>query len=335
MRHRIKDRIEVVRKILDRRRVKAALVVWGIIATYDTLLSQFVPEPVAKRFPKIYDLLEATSGWLPWWGWALILAAILTMASFEYAHRQTMPLEKTVQRAAALALPEIAEHIPDARVADYASIVQLFEGRERDKLLPLLAAGKLASWGRSMRDQHPQLVAIRPDEWRGHHLHFIPGQAGTTINQTFFKTRIRQETTYYDIHLNWAQLKRIWPDLDIEFVPLWEAATLAYEQTKNNDIGVTAYGSCDSSDDILIWYCDYMARHLGSGRPPLIKLYGNQPPSRKNEEIYIDPLDRYGFVVEDGQIILQEQNGRMRYENLTVTKSELDEAIQLMAAVKN
>src|SRR5205807_3833707 len=57
------------------------------IAFYDTLVSQFFPEKLAQKAPKIRELISETSGWLPWWGWLLVLSGIIACASFEYAVR--------------------------------------------------------------------------------------------------------------------------------------------------------------------------------------------------------------------------------------------------------
>jgi hypothetical protein len=92
----LRERVAVARKIFDRRWVKIALVTWGLIAAYDTFLSQFVPEPLAKRFPKMHELITAWSGWLPGWAWLLIPAGIIALACFEYAVR-IIPLLKAAQ----------------------------------------------------------------------------------------------------------------------------------------------------------------------------------------------------------------------------------------------
>lgn len=66
-----------------------ALSLWAIIAAYDTALSQIIPASWVERFPKVRELITMTSGWLPFWGWLLILAAVLIVASFEYAFRRS------------------------------------------------------------------------------------------------------------------------------------------------------------------------------------------------------------------------------------------------------
>jgi hypothetical protein len=59
----------------------------------------------------------------------------------------------------------------------------------------------------------------------------------------------------------------------------------------------------------------------------LVKLRGNKPPSREKEEIYIDHLDRWEFVVERNTMVLQEPNSELRYESLSVSASEVEAAI--------
>lgn len=60
---------------------------WAAIAVYDLLLSQFMPLFWADRFPRVRDVIDG--GWLSFSTWLLILAAILVVASFEYALRRS------------------------------------------------------------------------------------------------------------------------------------------------------------------------------------------------------------------------------------------------------
>jgi hypothetical protein len=85
------QRIKVARKVLDRRWVKIALGLWPILASYDLFVSQLLPEPWADRAPKMRDIIAETSGWLPWWGWVLILLGIVIAALLEYAVWRTHP----------------------------------------------------------------------------------------------------------------------------------------------------------------------------------------------------------------------------------------------------
>jgi hypothetical protein len=125
--------------------------------------------------------------------------------------------------------------------------------------------------------------------------------------------------------LNRTQIESIWPNR----VSLFEAATQAVEQTRESDISILADGLSESPNEILIWYCNYITR-----TKQLVSLYGNKPPSRTTEEIYLAPLSRYDFIVEDTSIVLQERNGKMRYENLVVKTDQLNAAIQELLKVR-
>src|SRR6266508_5348077 len=81
--------IVLFRKIQQSWWVKCALGVWAVITIYDLSLSQFIPEEFSKKAPKAWQVAVTTGGLLPWWGWLLILAAILVVSSFEYALRST------------------------------------------------------------------------------------------------------------------------------------------------------------------------------------------------------------------------------------------------------
>jgi hypothetical protein len=226
---------------------------------------------------------------------------------------------------------DIAESYGNLRIADYPEVIALFDNTERDKLLPLLEEEKLSSWGRPMGSGEPPLTKLSGQLWKTHHLMFLPKEGQQTISQTFLKTKARNETSYYDIHLNRAQIERVWPK--IELISLFEAASRTYEQTRNRQFSILAELDDNSANGILIRYCNEMTRYQ-NGKEPLVKLYGNRPPSRKKEEIYIAPLSRYEFVVEGNAIILQEAIGGARYENLSVSAKEVDAAIRELSSRK-
>lgn len=224
---------------------------------------------------------------------------------------------------------EFASDIPDVRIADNSIAWKLFETADRDKLLPLLERGKIDAWGR-LGHGHPPLTLIPADQWKTHYLINLPADGPGRINQTYFRPRARPyESTYYDVHFNRAQLSRAWPNI-WDRVPLMEAARRAYEQTKDREVSIFPYALSKSDDDILTWYCNAMTISH-EGKPPLIKLYGNQPPSRIIEPIEVQLFNRYDFEVDGGSIILKERNGRFRFENLSVDPAELEEAIKQMS----
>jgi hypothetical protein len=85
----LKPRLAIARRIWGHRRVKIAIAIWGVICTYDTALSQIIPESLGHKLPKIRDAIAMSSGFLPFWVWLLVLAAIFIVASLEYAVRRS------------------------------------------------------------------------------------------------------------------------------------------------------------------------------------------------------------------------------------------------------
>lgn len=116
-------------------------------------------------------------------------------------------------------------------------------------------------------------------------------------------------------------------------LPLYEAAVRAYDGVKNAPYGIAVYGLADTADARLVWLCDAMLRYV-DGKEPMVKLYGNEPPGTKIEEIYMQPLNSYSFEVEDHSIILKANYGSSRYENLSVYRGELKAAIRDLASRK-
>jgi hypothetical protein len=115
---------------------------------------------------------------------------------------------------------ELAERLPNVRVADSAAAMELFERPESDKLLPLLESEKLSAWGRRMGHGEPPLMKIPGQMWRSHYLAALPrGSDPNLKNQTFVKTNARQETIYYDLYLNREQIRKVWPDFDPASLP--------------------------------------------------------------------------------------------------------------------
>ena len=150
------------------------------------------------------------------------------MTSREAVERLWPPPDpsKQIQR---VRTSDFARDIPDIRVADDVVAERLFESAERDKLLPLLEGGKIDAWGR-LGNGDPPLMKIPNDFWRTNYLVRYPAPSGG-INQTFLKSKIRHETTYYDIHLNRAQLEQVWANLwshaSIDRIPCTELLKLA------------------------------------------------------------------------------------------------------------
>jgi hypothetical protein len=56
----------------------------GIIGAYDAISNQFI-------LPKLGKIIGMSGTLLPWWGWLLVLEAILVFALFEYVRRHAIP----------------------------------------------------------------------------------------------------------------------------------------------------------------------------------------------------------------------------------------------------
>lgn len=65
--------------------------VWACLSAWDLVISQILPEHVAKDAPKLWQvtarLLNMTSGWIPWWGWLILGMALLVVCCVEFAFR--------------------------------------------------------------------------------------------------------------------------------------------------------------------------------------------------------------------------------------------------------
>jgi hypothetical protein len=113
---------------------------------------------------------------------------------------------------------DLAENYPNVRVADAPVVIQLFDGSERAKLIALLAGNVLRSWARVSADHTPSdLVQIDGLIWNTHRFLFIPKakDGEGTINQTYLRPKGGHNSSHYDICLNYAQLKRVWPNLSM------------------------------------------------------------------------------------------------------------------------
>jgi hypothetical protein len=86
----------------------------------------------------------------------LVVAALVTIVYLSISILEKK--SKTVAPQAAASAPnEFANDVPDIKIADDYAAWRLFETpKERDKLIPLLEAGKLIAWGRLGKGIRPQ-----------------------------------------------------------------------------------------------------------------------------------------------------------------------------------
>jgi len=113
---------------------------------------------------------------------------------------------------------DLAENYPNVRVADSPSVIQLFGDSERAKLIALLAGNALRSWARVSADHtSSDLVQLDGRIWNTHKFLFKPKAKDEegTINQSYLRLKNSNNSSHYDICLNYTQLKRAWPNLSI------------------------------------------------------------------------------------------------------------------------
>jgi hypothetical protein len=113
---------------------------------------------------------------------------------------------------------DLAEGFANVRVADAPDVIDLFNGRERTKLVGLLETGKLTTWARLSASIGSDLTRIDGSIWNTHSFRFIPNADQDdpgTINQTYLRSKGGHNSSHYDVCLNFAQLKRAWPHLQI------------------------------------------------------------------------------------------------------------------------
>lgn len=291
-------------------------------------LWSFVPGGAAMTF--LWAAIEGRSPLDVWIAAVIVMAALAVFVYFLIAILEKIKAPRAaIATAESRAVPdEFADNIPDVRVADDMVAWGLFAAPHHDKLLPLLERGKIEAWGR-LGNGGPPLALIPATQWTTHYLDFRPALGDGSINQTFFRPRSRPyESTYYDVHLNRSQLKKAWPDL-WDSIPLLEAATRAYEQTRDKIVSGAAEAFEHSPDDVLIWYCDAMARPRKG--TTLVTLWGVRPPSRKFEQIYMQALNNYAFAVENGAVVLKPSTGSGQYEKIVADENQVAAAIKEIA----
>jgi hypothetical protein len=109
---------------------------------------------------------------------------------------------------------DFSDSYPNVRIADTPAIIDLFRGSERPKLIGLLGSERLTSWARVSANIPSDHVVLDGKIWGSHSFKFIPKRDDPgTINQTYLHSSREGTSSHYDICLNYAQLKRVWPQL--------------------------------------------------------------------------------------------------------------------------
>lgn len=95
-----KQRWLVVKELVwGRVWVRVLLAAWTVAASYDTLngvISQLLPG--TWELPELGVLFMSGSALLPWWGWLLILQAILTASVIEFVVRHISALDSDLEK---------------------------------------------------------------------------------------------------------------------------------------------------------------------------------------------------------------------------------------------
>jgi len=115
-----------------------------------------------------------------------------------------------------------------------------------------------------------------------------------------------------------------------DFIPLLEAATRAYEQTRNDRIASFAVANDATPDGILRWYCYALVIPRDNG--PLMQLFGTRPPSRVQEQITFQKW--YALNVRPPDVYVME-NGRDLFSDLSVRTADLPAAVSTMKSWAN
>jgi hypothetical protein len=109
----------------------------------------------------------------------------------------------------------ISGSYPDLRIADSTDFWILYDGPERLKLRGLLRSGKLTTWARRNLSSPTDPILLAPENWDTLDLEYHPaGDRHDLVNQTFLRPAayVGGVASYYDVHLNKAQLRAVWPE---------------------------------------------------------------------------------------------------------------------------
>ena len=282
----------------------------------------------ATTAAKLANWLFQTPWWVPSIATAIVVAA-LYWPEIRNLLSQSEPVEQKKLPPLAVpagSRPTYFHHlIPDLRLADSVGIQRLFSGHERQKIIALLVAEKLTAWARPMGPRgDPDLIRLSGQQWETHSVFWYPPSQGA-ISQTFFRTKARDESKFYDVHLNSVQIRQIWPDLNLSdvYIPLYEAAKSAYEQTIDGYLADMArrHDADRSDSNIITYYCYALETKA--------RFFGERPPSERLE-IYSDRVHRNDYnitITDDKKVIAIERGGSRRWINLCVLENELHEAI--------
>ena len=146
-------------------------------------------------------------------------------------------------------------------------------------------------------------------------------RTGDSINQTFFRPKGRSyESTYYDIHLNQAQIERVWPKLNDKLLIL-EAARIAFETAE--EIGIEDLVSSDSQTP-----AEKLSYHVNAFLVRDLPLSGCRPPSTASRIIPNAVQNRLHHIVGTNSLTSDFASESARYDEVTIRRFDLDDYLQ-------
>jgi hypothetical protein len=197
-------------------------------------------------------------------------------------------------------------------------------GRE---VIDHFSTGRLKVWGRPRRGtgrRGPMKLVNEPGYWtHAEFSYWFLKEDGQESNHTWVKTETGLPD-YSDLQVNRTEALAIWPSPgvtqdDRTEIMLLDAARRAYSETRNDPAAAHAEMSNATPDEILKWYCVWLAQHM--------QLYGARRPSTKIEPVTIDNPTK-DFDLKDSSLTLRERYGSAVWENLRVKFDELPAVIR-------
>jgi hypothetical protein len=197
------------------------------IGAYDSVVTQLVPKEQAEKFPKIYSVVSMTTGFLPWWGWVLVLAAIFVIATVEYEVRQSR-----IKSRINLSSPPAQSSVPfpDMPIHDlfFHISADLLENHKEcrwqkigDEIRDKLSTLALDAWARKINPSPQKPSALTPVDaayWKDAQFTYAFLHEGGKQEEPHSWT-MRDGASlndYADIQFNRAQVSTIWPPSPLE-----------------------------------------------------------------------------------------------------------------------
>ena len=221
----IKRHRNIFAEVFGQRWLRAPGAALTALGLYDLLLSQGLPEELAKKWPRLHEVIAMTGGWLPWWAWGWIVTGFAAIVIFEYAVRlhsrlaENWPPDQITNEGDAT--PDIS--VRKLFLKLYPNIMSAIEYEQNgfaSKVRDKLALGQLIAWGRDddaprNPGEHGPPKEIAKIYWQIASL--IPGFfLGSDDYRDLVHAAPQVGTPgphYRDVCFNRAQAEKVWPEL--------------------------------------------------------------------------------------------------------------------------